>query len=123
MRSEGGAPAAVAISGVFDLAPLIPTSTTQALRLDPAEAAALSPVHWPVPDGSTPGGTVLDCVVGGDESAEFLRQSRMMADLWGARGVETRYEALPGLNHFTVLDPLLDPDSALVHRLVTLARA
>ena len=123
MLSEGRASAAVAISGVFDLAPLIPTSINQAVRLDAAEAAALSPIHWPVPDGSTPGGTVLDCVVGGDESAEFLRQSRMMADLWGARGVDTRYEALPGLNHFTVLDPLFDPDSALVRRLVELARA
>lgn len=123
MLSEGRASAAVAVSGVFDLAPLIPTSLNQALRLDAAEAAALSPVHWPVPDGSTPGGTILDCIVGADESPEFLRQSRMMADLWGARGVETRCEALPGLNHFTVLDPLFDPDSALVKRLVDLARA
>tara|TARA_R110002167_G_scaffold1086_9_gene4684 strand:+ start:145 stop:933 length:789 start_codon:yes stop_codon:yes gene_type:complete len=122
MLSEGRASAAVAISGVFDLAPLIPTSLNDALRLDAAEAAALSPVHWPVPDGSTPGGTVLDCVVGGDESTEFLRQSRMMADLWGAKGVETRYDALPGLNHFTVLDPLFDPDSDLVKRIVALAR-
>ena len=46
----------------------------------------------------------------------------MMADLWGARGVETRYEALPGLNHFTVLDPLFDADSALVRRIVELAK-
>jgi arylformamidase len=122
MLSEGRASAAVAISGVFDLAPLIPTSLNAALRLDAAEAAALSPVHWPVPNGSTPGGTVLDCVVGGDESAEFLRQSRMMADLWGAKGVETRYQALPGLNHFTVLDPLRDADSPLVQRIVDLAR-
>lgn len=122
MLSEGRASAAVAVSGVFDLAPLIPTSLNAALRLDEMEAAALSPVHWPVPDGSTPGGTVLDCVVGGDESPEFLRQSRMMADLWGARGVQTRYEALPGLNHFTVLDPLFDPDSPLVRRIVELAR-
>ena len=122
MLSEGRASAAVAVSGVFDLAPLIPTSLNAALRLDEMEAAALSPVHWPVPDGSTPGGTILDCVVGGDESAEFLRQSRMMVDLWGGRGVQTRYEALPGLNHFTVLDPLFDPDSALVRRIVELAR-
>ncbi|MDQ7812537.1 alpha/beta hydrolase [Brevundimonas sp.] len=122
LLSEGRASAAVAISGVFDLAPLIPTSLNVALRLDAAEATALSPVHWPVPDGSTPGGTVLDCVVGADESPEFLRQSKMMADLWGARGVETRYEALPGLNHFTVLDPLFDKDSALVKRIAGLAR-
>ena len=122
MLSEGRASAAVAISGVFDLSPLIPTSLNKALDLDAREAAALSPIHWPVPNGSTPGGTVLDCVVGAAESGEFLRQSRMMADHWGANGVETRYEALPGLNHFTVLDPLLDPDSALVRRIADLAR-
>jgi arylformamidase len=122
MLSEGRASAAVALSGVFDLRPLIPTSLNTALDLDEREAAALSPIFWPVPNGSTPGGTVLDCVVGADESPEFLRQSRMMADLWGAQGVETRYEALPGLNHFTVLDPLFDADSGMVKRVVTLAR-
>jgi arylformamidase len=123
LLSEGRVSAAVAISGVFDLRPLIPTSLNAALDLDEREAAALSPVFWPVPNGSTPGGTTLDCVVGGDESPEFLRQSRMMVDHWAANGVETRYEALPGLNHFTVLDPLFDPDSALVKRLADLAQA
>jgi arylformamidase len=122
MLSEGRASAAVAISGVFDLAPLIPTSLNKALDLDDREAAALSPIHWPVPNGSTPGGTVLDCLVGADESPEFLRQSRMMADLWGTHGVETRYEALAGLNHFTVLDPLFEKDSAIVRRLAELAK-
>lgn len=122
MLSEARASAAVAISGVFDLAPLIPTSLNVALRLDDAEAAALSPIHWPVPNGTTPGGTVLDCVVGADESPEFLRQSRMMAELWGAQGVDTRCEPLPGLNHFTVLDPLFDADRPLVHRIVALAK-
>ena len=122
MLSEGRASAAVAISGIFDLRPLIPTSLNAALGLDEREAAALSPIHWPVPNGSTPGGTVLDCVVGGDESPEFLRQSRMMADHWAANGVDARYEALPGLNHFTVLDPLFDPDSDLTARIAGLAQ-
>ena len=123
MLSEGRASAAVAISGVFDLAPLIPTSLNKALDLDVREAAALSPIHWPVPNGSTPGGTVLDCLVGADESAEFLRQSRMLADLWGRQGVETRFEALPGLNHFTVLDPLFSVDSDMTRRIAALSRA
>ena len=122
MLSEGRAAAALAVSGVFDLAPLIQTSLNAALDLDEREAAALSPIHWPVPNGSTPGGTVLDCFVGGDESPEFLRQSRMMADHWAKNGVETRYQALPGLNHFTVLDPLFDKQSALVGRIAALAR-
>lgn len=122
MLSEGRASAAVAISGVFDLRPLVPTSLNTALDLDEREAAALSPIFWPIPNGSTPGGTVLDCVVGADESSEFLRQSKMIADHWGANGVETRYVALEGLNHFTVLDPLFDRDSGLVRRVAELAK-
>ena len=122
MLSEGRASAAVAISGVFDLAPLIPTSLNIALDLDDREAAALSPIHWPIPNGSTPGGTVLDCLVGAEESPEFLRQSRMMADHWAAHGVETRYEALPGLNHFTVLDPLFDAGSDTTRYIATLCK-
>lgn len=123
LLSEGRVSAAVAISGVFDLRPLIPTSLNAALDLDEREASALSPIFWPIPNGSTPGGTVLDCVVGAEESLEFLRQSRMMADQWGAHGVETRYDALAGLNHFTVLDPLFDADSGLMKRVVNLATA
>ena len=121
MLSEGRASAAVAISGVFDLQPLIPTSLNVALGLEPREAAALSPIHWPAPNGGAPGGTELDCIVGGAETDEFLRQSRAMADVWAAKGADARFEALPGLNHFTVLDPLADPDSALVKRIAALA--
>lgn len=121
MLSEGRAAAAVALSGVFDLTPLISTSLNDALGLDAREAAALSPIHWPAPNGSTPGGTVLDCVVGAEESAEFIRQSRMMAATWGARGVETKFHALEGLNHFTVLDPLFEAHSPTVRRVVNLA--
>jgi len=122
LLSEGRAAAAVALSGVFELAPLIPTSLNAALDLDALEAAALSPIHWPAPNGGAPGGTVLDCVVGADETPEFLRQSRAMADLWAGKGATTRFEALPGLNHFTVLDPLANTASALVGRIVHLAR-
>jgi arylformamidase len=106
----------VAISGVFDLEPLIGTSLNVALRLDGETARALSPLHWPVPDGA-----VLDCVVGGAETAAFLEQSRAMADAWAARGAVTRYQALPELNHFTVLDPLFEADSDLVRRVVGLS--
>ena len=123
MLSEGRASAAVAISGIFDLRPLVQTSLNTALDLDEGEAAALSPVFWPIPNGSTPGGTILDCVVGGEESPEFLRQSRMMTDHWAANGVEARCEVLPGLNHFTVLDPLFAADSRVVTRIAALARA
>ena len=61
-------------------------------------------------------------VVGGDESSEFLRHSKTIADAWRAKGVETRYEAIPGLNHFTICDPMADPNSAMTKRLVELAK-
>jgi arylformamidase len=110
------APAAYAISGVFDLSPLTQVSMNQDLRLDDAEARCVSPLHWQVPAGRS-----LDAVVGGIESSEFLRQSRIVADGWGARGVATRYEEIAGANHFTVVDPLSDPASAMTARVSELA--
>lgn len=115
LATEAHVPAAYAISGLFDLKPLIPTSLNRALGLDEAEAEALSPLFWPAPDGKT-----LDAVVGGAESGEFHRQSKAIVDTWGESGVETRYEELPGLNHFTVIAPLADPNSTMVARLAEL---
>jgi arylformamidase len=109
------AAAGYAISGVFDLAPLVHVSMNKDLRLDPDSAQKTSPALWPAPQGR-----VLDAVVGADESSEFLRQSSLIADVWGKAGVATRYEVVAGANHFTVLDPLADPDSAMVARLVAL---
>ena len=109
---EQGAPAGLiaggyAISGAFDLEPLLGTSMNRDWKLDAGEARALSPVHWMLPDG-----VIFDAVVGALESGEFKRQSRMLAEAWGAR-----YEEVPGANHFSVLGPLSDPDSAMVARL------
>jgi arylformamidase len=64
---------------------------------------------------------VFDAVVGGLESSEFLRQSRTVVDEWRARGVETRYEEVAGANHFTVLEPLSDSNSAMTARCAALA--
>jgi arylformamidase len=109
-------PAGFSISGVFDLSPLINVSVNQDLRLDADEARRVSPALWRAPTGLT-----LDAVVGGLESSEFLRQSRLIVDLWGGAGVATRYREIPGTNHFTVLAPLTDPASPMVERLIALA--
>ncbi|MPZ58576.1 MAG: alpha/beta hydrolase fold domain-containing protein [Rhizobiales bacterium] len=110
-------PAGYAISGVFDVEPVVGTSVNADLRLDAAEARRLSPILWPVAPGR-----ILDVVVGGAESPEFLRQSRAIAESWRRSEAQTRDEAVPGANHFTVIEPLADPDSAMVRRLVELAR-
>jgi arylformamidase len=110
-------PSAYAISGVFDLSLLVGISVNQDLRLDGPEARRVSPAFWPVPPGR-----VFDAVVGGLESSEFKRQSRLIADAW--RGAaQTRYEEIAGKNHFTVIDAFADPQSAMTARVAELAQA
>lgn len=104
--------AAMPVSGVFELEPLLATSIAEGLNLTPESAHALSPRFLPSP------GRPIRCVVGGAESGEFIRQSRDMAASWGG-GVEV----LPGADHFTVIAPLADPDSPMVAQAERLARA
>jgi arylformamidase len=109
--------AAYSISGLFDLTPLVHVTMAQDLQLDDAQARQVSPLFWPAPAGR-----VFDAVVGGLESSEFLRQSRVIAEAWGKAGARTRYEEIAGTNHFTVIDALPDPQSAMVARLAELAQ-
>jgi len=119
LATEAHVPAAYAISGLFELSPLITTSLNEKLGLDETEANALSPLLWPAPEGKT-----LDAVVGGDESGEYLRQSADIVRAWGEAGVATRYEEIEGADHFTVIDALSDPASPMCERLKQLvARA
>jgi arylformamidase len=111
-------PAAYAISGVFDLLPMVHVSQNQDLRLDEAEARRVSPLHWRVPAGRS-----LDAVVGALESSEFLRQSKMVAEAWRRGMALTRYEEIAGANHFTIIDPLNDPNSAMTARVAALAHS
>jgi len=109
-------PAGYAISGLFDLKPFVHTTMNADFKLNEPAAAAISPLWWPVPRGR-----VFDAVVGGAESPEFLRQSKALADDWRQRGIETRYEAVAGANHFSVIEPLADPASAMTARCAALA--
>jgi len=108
-------PAGYAISGVFDLTPLIGVSMNQDLRLDAEEARKVSPAFWPLAPGRT-----FDAAVGGLESSEFKRQSRIIVQAWQSVA-QTRYEEIAGTNHFTVADALADPQSAMVARIAELA--
>ena len=57
----------------------------------------------------------------GSKSNEFKRQSETLAKAWRQAGADTRYEEIAGTNHFTVIDPLSDPDSAMTARIAELA--
>jgi arylformamidase len=102
-RVKGGC----AISGLFDLAPLVATSVNDGLGLDLSEAARLSPVNLPAP------GLPLDAVFGEHEGAEYKRQSVAIASAWGGA-----WGIVPDANHFTVIAPLTDPDSDLMKTII-----
>ena len=92
---------ALGISGLYDLQPIQQTPSLQeVLRLTPAQVAQASPARLPAPARGR-----LFSVVGGDESGEYLRQNRLIQQAWGRERVPVA-AALPGLNHFSVLDTL-----------------
>lgn len=111
-------PAAYGISGLYNLKPLTETSVNNALGLSMESAERESPLFWPAPSR-----LVMDAVVGGAESAEYLKQSRRLVDVWGLEGVRTRYEEIAGANHFTVIAGLAEPESGMTARIAALAGA
>ena len=97
----------LAISGVYDLEPLVHAPfVNQDLNLDQVQARRLSPVAIP-PATTAP----LYTAVGGDESDEFKRQNALIARAW--RYAFAGDIPMPGRNHFTVVEELANPDSAL----------
>jgi arylformamidase len=111
--------AGVAISGVFELEPLVGTSINEALGLDATQARAASPRWWPPP----PPGRRLVAAVGGEESAEFRRQSRELAAAWASAGVQAHALEIAAANHFTVIDELAVAGSVLQRTIIELAAA
>jgi len=99
---------ALAISGLYDLEPVRLTPFLQGdLRLTPSQVARLSPAFFPRPKGGK-----LFTTVGGDESDEFLRHNQLIRDQWGPTAVPV-CETVSGMNHFTVLESLVDPAGRL----------
>ena len=111
-------PAAVAISGVFDLRPLLATSINGDLRLEEGTARIWSPLLWP-----TPAGRRFEAWVGRKETEEFIRQSRTLVAAWAGGGVDASYLEMGGYDHFTVLSPLADGRNEFTMRLASVAIA
>ncbi len=104
---------ALSVSGLFDLEPVRRTPSLQeSLRLTPAQVRQASPALLPPPAHGQ-----LAAVVGGSESMEFIRHNEMIRQAWGPARVPV-CEALPGLNHFSVVEAMTVPG----HRLNRLAR-
>lgn len=103
----------VSISGVHDLRPIMRTAMNEKLSIDEAEALAESPALLRPAEGVR-----LTCWVGGNERAEFVRQSELLANIWTGLGATTSLVIEPDRHHFTILDGLTDPEHALVRTLL-----
>lgn len=111
LASTPGAPLAggVCLSGIYDLEAMLSFEANEALRLDLPAARRLSPLTL-VPQGEAP---PLVLALGAEESPDMHRQQDDYAAAWSAAGHRVRKLDEPGANHFTVVDRLADPASAL----------
>ena len=108
--------AGLAISGLFDLRPLVraPFVNTD-LKLDAKRAWALSPINMPSATSAP-----LITAVGALESSEFKRQSTEFGKAWSSN--LARHLELPHANHLTVCDELANPASPLFDAALELIR-
>lgn len=103
------------ISGLHDLRPLMHTAMNDVLHLDEAEAVRESAVLH------RPARAVPYCAwVGGGERPEFIRQSQLMVQMWQGLDMPARCVVDGSHNHFTVLEGLRRPDSAITMNLLGL---
>ncbi len=125
---------ACAVSGVYDLEPLLHTSVNDALGLDGAAAQRNSPFHLLAEEAALEAGSESGekvgrgggCSVplilagGGLESIEFRRQQNALAERWAASGRPLRVVDMPGFHHFNVVDEMAREGSPLYEALMAM---
>jgi arylformamidase len=104
---EPGVIAGLAISGIYDLEPVRLSYLNVKLRLAAEDVVALSPASLPL--STKP----LVVAYGGAELPELQRQSRDFFAQRNLAGLPGAVLPLAGLNHFTILDELAQPQGAL----------
>lgn len=106
--------AAMPISGLFDIRPLVDSFANEWLRLDDSRASALSPMLQT--DRVGPRAVVA---VAEHDGVGFLEQSRKFHEAW-ARRSESELLVVPDRNHYDIFLDLAEPDSALGRALLGL---
>lgn len=106
--------AAMPISGLFDIRPLVNSFANEWLGLDDTRASALSPMLQT--DRVGPRAVVA---VAEHDGVGFLEQSRMFHSAW-ARRSESELLVVPDRNHYDIFLDLAEPESALSRALLGL---
>lgn len=98
----------VAMSGIYDLLPLVKTSLNRKLHLDLQSAATLSPLRRVAADLPP-----VVFAVGATETTAFIEQSREMHDAWMAAGNDSQLQIVESADHFSLLLQFIQADCAL----------
>jgi acetyl esterase/lipase len=104
----------VSISGLHDLRPLLKNKMNEQLQLTPLLAQQYSPA-LNAPSQLAP----LTCWVGACERPEFIRQNRILADIWKSFEITTDIIEEQGKHHFNVIDGLEDMYHPLTQSLLS----
>ena len=101
---------AVASSGVFDMEALVhaPRGYNDELGMTLADARAHSP-YYHLPKRACP----IIVTYGGNETREFVRQSRAFARAWREAGLSVTEIECKGDHHFSIARTFVDPRSEL----------
>lgn len=109
--------AAILISGIYELEPVMSITVNEEIRLKPDQVDAMSPMrHPPVPSVS------LSIIVGGNETDSWIGQSKLFADVCRAHGSPCSYQVLDGHHHYSIMTLLEGPDSPLAKIITEAAR-
>jgi arylformamidase len=107
--------AGLAVSGVYDLAPIRDTSLNIALKLTDQEIARLSPLRLPVVQKR------LTIAYGSAELPALVWDSKKFYDTRKAAGAPGELVVVEGADHFTILEELRRADGALAKLALALA--
>lgn len=104
-----------AVSGIYDLQPLLSTYVNDALNMDIDEAKTNSPFLQSLPN------PVPVIIAFGDvETDEFKRQSQMMANKLQEKGFTVQFKKIDKRNHFDVILDLSEETSWLSQQTIAL---
>lgn len=103
--------AALPISGIFELEPLVHTSINAGPRMDVAEARRESPLFMEMFSNAP-----HLVIAGGDETPEFTRQSDAYCDRFRTPRRTMERHDVPGENHFGELERLAESTSEVFSR-------
>ncbi|MDX1606265.1 MAG: alpha/beta hydrolase [Candidatus Competibacterales bacterium] len=96
------------ISGLYDLEPIRLCYLNDELRLTPIDVTRFSPIHLPMHNRAP-----LLLPVGELEGPEYRRQSEDLVTAWRRQGANPELLIMRGHDHFSIVDQLDDPESAL----------